>query len=421
MEQAVRLSAKRFRDYERQHRAKNTLDADLKAETNRQMAVMCEAALDAEKDAIARRRLAAYATQASISDPPDAHVEVGGQTAAAGLTAEHAWKLPYDIEVAHIRFRKGVGLDTFVNAARRWFEYARKFHTASAHPAPAPSAPGAGGLTAEELDRLEALAKAATLGPWQMSGVRTKLADPNFKNAQAHSVGPDSNGIILALYDPKTHEGFTDAKFIAAFDPPTALRLIAAARRAEPAAPAPGGGGGVQPLPMPTYAFQDDPSLRGSTAQSFVLPTPDAPTKPGQGGEGARDEAARRYPYMVPDQLCFVAGAEWVAPPADAALRSMDTAPRDGSLVLSLNRHGVPEFIAWSKANQGWHDGFCDDDGVEIPMPSAPPGWLPTPSALARSAPPSPADGAPRSLSTSDRREIAKRFGFRDAPADGAP
>lgn len=45
--QAVRLSAEKFRFYEQSHRAKGTLDGDEKAEANRQMAVMCEAALEA--------------------------------------------------------------------------------------------------------------------------------------------------------------------------------------------------------------------------------------------------------------------------------------------------------------------------------------------------------------------------------------
>ena len=149
-----------------------------------------------------------------------------------------------------------------------------------------------------------------------MSGVRTKLADLNFKNAQAHSVGPDSNGIILALYDPKTHEGFTDAKFIAAFDPPTALRIIAAARRAEPAAPAPGGGGAfeigsrVQPkggglVVGELMEFNSDQTgalihwdngaeiWKNLKNLEVIAPIPDVSAEPGQGGEGAEPAAGK--------------------------------------------------------------------------------------------------------------------------------
>lgn len=154
---------------------------------------------------------------------------------------------------------------------------------ARAHPAPAPSAPGeGGGMSTEELDRLKAWAEGGDV----LSG-------------------------------------------------PPLLRLIAAARRAEPAAPAPGGGG------VPAGIDEDDLHARFLHARTE---TPDAPAEPGQGGEGAlREEFERWIAHEVPAEQRrqffewkngrYTTGwtqVNWTeyrraalsTPPADAALRS---------------------------------------------------------------------------------------------------
>lgn len=51
LEAVVRSAGNQFRDYQAQHRAKGTLDGDVKAITNGELADMCEVALSAPKPA----------------------------------------------------------------------------------------------------------------------------------------------------------------------------------------------------------------------------------------------------------------------------------------------------------------------------------------------------------------------------------
>lgn len=46
------------------------------------------------------------------------------EAVANAATEGEASLLPYDVTIGHIRFRKGVKLETFINAARRWFDRA---------------------------------------------------------------------------------------------------------------------------------------------------------------------------------------------------------------------------------------------------------------------------------------------------------
>ncbi len=79
-------------------------------------------------------------------------------------------------------------------------------------------------LTPDDLERLETLAKAATPGPWQRSGVRQKLMGED-----CIMVGPDGFLIValpIGKY-PKEHAGaFNDAAYIAACSPDKILALI---------------------------------------------------------------------------------------------------------------------------------------------------------------------------------------------------
>lgn len=82
-------------------------------------------------------------------------------------------------------------------------------------------------LTTEERDELERLAKAATPGPWQRSGVRQTITE------NCIMVGSDAFLIVAIPWGkhPKDHAGaFADAAYIAAANPSAVLRLIAQAR-----------------------------------------------------------------------------------------------------------------------------------------------------------------------------------------------
>jgi hypothetical protein len=79
---------------------------------------------------------------------------------------------------------------------------------------------------------LKRVAEAATPGPWQMNGARGKFAELNDRS-QFHSVGPDADAVAAVFYDPKTHVGFMDAKFIALANPATVLSLLARLSAAE--------------------------------------------------------------------------------------------------------------------------------------------------------------------------------------------
>lgn len=91
-------------------------------------------------------------------------------------------------------------------------------------------------LSNEDLDRLEALAEAAGPEAWSVSGVREKWRTSYSDHVMdSHTVGPDDgNGWVAMIpYDPRRHaQDFGFAQFIAAFDPPTVLKLIAQARLA---------------------------------------------------------------------------------------------------------------------------------------------------------------------------------------------
>lgn len=85
---------------------------------------------------------------------------------------------------------------------------------------------------AVDLDAIEARARAATLGPWQVGGVRESLGVGYYKRAQAHTVGPDGDPVALALYKPEHHaQHWADAQYLATMDPPTTLALVAEMRR----------------------------------------------------------------------------------------------------------------------------------------------------------------------------------------------
>lgn len=96
-------------------------------------------------------------------------------------------------------------------------------------------------IAREELDRLEALAKEATPGPWAVRSQEYDdwgwvRASDLFCVALARAGGPaDHDAHRVAGTDPYAH----NAAHIAAFDPPTVLRLIAAARLALPPQAAP--------------------------------------------------------------------------------------------------------------------------------------------------------------------------------------
>lgn len=74
-----------------------------------------------------------------------------------------------------------------------------------------------------DIPRLRALAQAATPGPWQRSGTRTKLREED-----CIGVGPDGACIaFLPIGQPRQHaEAFCDAAFIAAASPGVLLALL---------------------------------------------------------------------------------------------------------------------------------------------------------------------------------------------------
>lgn len=93
-------------------------------------------------------------------------------------------------------------------------------------------------MTTEELDRLEAIARAATSGPWRWDDddqmVAVGVESERDVNWDWSGEGPPraiSTTIIetdSGYYPPRDN----DRAHIAAFDPPTVLALIALARRA---------------------------------------------------------------------------------------------------------------------------------------------------------------------------------------------
>lgn len=80
-------------------------------------------------------------------------------------------------------------------------------------------------MTPQRLEELRLAAERATPGQWSRSGSRSKV-----ERADSHSVTAvvDGKEIVIATvwYDPRTHEGFHDACFIALFNPATALELV---------------------------------------------------------------------------------------------------------------------------------------------------------------------------------------------------
>ncbi len=77
-------------------------------------------------------------------------------------------------------------------------------------------------LTAEELERLETLAKAATPGPWK---VRKSLHGNKYKTVQFDKGPQETSMYTTSELEP------ADARHIATFSPSTILELIALARR----------------------------------------------------------------------------------------------------------------------------------------------------------------------------------------------
>lgn len=73
-----------------------------------------------------------------------------------------------------------------------------------------------------------AIAMAATGGEWLRSGVRRKIEGSDTHSIIAEDAGKDGKGEIIASvwYNPKTHEGFSDAAFIAHFNPVRVLSML---------------------------------------------------------------------------------------------------------------------------------------------------------------------------------------------------
>jgi hypothetical protein len=84
-----------------------------------------------------------------------------------------------------------------------------------------------------DLDALEATARAATPGPWELDGMGEDEPEINY---WAHlfigTVNPNESGSHEIIATSEDRHG-PNAKHIAAFDPPTALALIARLREAE--------------------------------------------------------------------------------------------------------------------------------------------------------------------------------------------
>lgn len=83
-----------------------------------------------------------------------------------------------------------------------------------------------------DLDALEKVARAATQKPWFRSGGRNDLYDGN-RPLNGHGIcleGEKQDTIAHVFFDKRTGDGFSDANHIAAFSPPTVLKLIALAR-----------------------------------------------------------------------------------------------------------------------------------------------------------------------------------------------
>ena len=80
-------------------------------------------------------------------------------------------------------------------------------------------------ITPADLDRLEALARAATPGPWHRGQTG------NFRIYGLDGIGQQSGPIFETL--PRYHPGdrIANAAFITEFNPSTVLRLIAECRR----------------------------------------------------------------------------------------------------------------------------------------------------------------------------------------------
>lgn len=85
-------------------------------------------------------------------------------------------------------------------------------------------------MTALDLDTLEATANAATPGPW-IAG----CPHPFTPGAQVKLYGPNWTPIRIEESSGRYVRPTRDAAYIATFDPPTALALIARVREAEAA------------------------------------------------------------------------------------------------------------------------------------------------------------------------------------------
>ena len=85
-------------------------------------------------------------------------------------------------------------------------------------------------MTDEELDALEALAKKATPGPWKC---RKSYYGNLYRVVQFDKGPPETSMYTTSELEPG------DARFIAALDPNTVLKIIAEARKARAASPRP--------------------------------------------------------------------------------------------------------------------------------------------------------------------------------------
>lgn len=78
----------------------------------------------------------------------------------------------------------------------------------------------------QDIARLKSLAQAATAGPWQKSGVRSKV---DLSHTTCFTVGTERMGFIyfpVGRTDQEHLDAFRDANFVAAANPQAILELI---------------------------------------------------------------------------------------------------------------------------------------------------------------------------------------------------
>ncbi len=87
-----------------------------------------------------------------------------------------------------------------------------------------------------DIEAIEALARAATPGPWHVRGARGRMERQEWRLVDRYDEAAKKDENIACVgYDPRNGLGETDAQFIAAANPQAILSLIAKLREMEEA------------------------------------------------------------------------------------------------------------------------------------------------------------------------------------------